>query len=141
MTNAISIQSLTKSYHSNQPLALDHVSFDVKEGQFFGLLGPNGAGKTTLIGILSSLVRASSGSIEVFGKDLFSNWNDCKQYFGVMPQEFNFNLFEHAEQIVSNQAGYYGITKSDAIDSARYWIDRLGLWDHRHKAQECFLVG
>ena len=133
MTNAISIQSLTKSYHSNQPLALDHVSFYVKEGQFFGLLGPNGAGKTTLIGILSSLVRASSGSIEVFGKDLFSNWNDCKQYFGVMPQEFNFNLFEHAEQIVSNQAGYYGITKSDAIDSARYWIDRLGLWDHRHK--------
>lgn len=86
---------------------------------FFALLGPNGAGKSTTIGIISSLVNKTSGSVSIFGFDLDKQKVEAKNQLGLVPQEFNFNPFETVEQIVMNQAGYYGVERSVAKERAK----------------------
>ncbi|MFV8834278.1 ABC transporter ATP-binding protein [Aquisalimonas sp.] len=137
---ALSLQGLSKTYKGGTT-ALSDVSLDVEQGAFFGLLGPNGAGKSTMIGIISSLVTMSSGSVEIFGFDLNRQPWEAKTRLGLVPQEFNFNGFETVEQIVLNQAGYYGIRRSEARTRAEKYLRQLGLWDKRGDASRTLSGG
>jgi len=128
---ALSIQNLTKQYQNNTQ-ALKGVSFEVEQGDFFALLGPNGAGKSTLISILTSLVRKTSGQIKVFGHDIDDDFETAKSYLGLVPQEFNFNIFETVTNIILNQAGYYGISRSQALPRVEKYLKQLDLWDKRN---------
>jgi ABC-2 type transport system ATP-binding protein len=130
MPPALTIQDLEKTYKGGVT-ALKGVNLEVAEGDFFGLLGPNGAGKTTLIGILSSLVNKSAGSVSIFGHDLGSDTAAAKACIGLVPQEFNFNMFEPPIEIVANQAGYYGIERGEAFRRAEEKLRKLDLWDKR----------
>ncbi|OLS62158.1 ABC transporter ATP-binding protein [Pseudomonas putida] len=130
MSSALSIRQLTKTY-GNGFQALKGIDLDVAEGDFFALLGPNGAGKSTTIGILSTLVNKTSGSVSVFGHDLDRQPAALKRSIGVVPQEFNFNQFEKTFDIVVTQAGYYGIPAKLARERAEQYLTQLGLWDKR----------
>lgn len=130
MTTALSIKDLRKVY-DNGFEALKGISFDVKEGDFFALLGPNGAGKSTTLGIVSSLVNKTAGQVEVFGYNLDRQAGLAKCELGVVPQEFNFNMFEKVEHILTTQAGYYGIPAAEAKERAEFYLKKLGLWDKR----------
>lgn len=127
---ALSITDLRKTY-ANGLEALDGVSLEVERGEFFALLGPNGAGKSTLIGIVCSLVNMDSGRVTVFGEDLAVRPAQVKSRIGLVPQEFNFNMWETPWDIVLNQAGYYGIGRAAAIPRAEKSLRRLGLWEKR----------
>ncbi|PYG96214.1 ABC transporter, partial [Arthrobacter stackebrandtii] len=130
MSYALSIRQLPMPYGNGfQPR---HCSFlDVAEGDFFALLGPNGAGKSTTIGILSTLVNKTSGTVNVFGHDRDREPSALKRCLGVVPQEFNFNQFEKTFDIVVTQAGYYGIPPKLAKERAEQYLTQLGLWDKR----------
>jgi len=128
--NAVAIKQLKKSY-PNGVVALKGVDLEVKQGDFFALLGPNGAGKSTAIGILCSLVNKSSGSVKVFGEDLDKVPMAVKRMIGLVPQEFNFNVFEPVIEIIVNQAGYYGIARKEAYQKAEYYLKKLELWHKR----------
>ncbi|MBT9532409.1 MAG: ABC transporter ATP-binding protein [Pseudomonas sp.] len=130
MHPALSIRQLTKTY-GNGFQALKGIDLDVAEGDFFALLGPNGAGKSTTIGILSTLVNKTSGTVNVFGHDLDRTPSALKRCLGVVPQEFNFNQFEKTFDIVTTQAGYYGIPLKLAKARAEQYLTQLGLWDKR----------
>jgi ABC-2 type transport system ATP-binding protein len=130
--HALSVRGLTKTY-SNGVQALKGVDLDVEEGDFFALLGPNGAGKTTLIGITTSLVIKTSGTLSVFGYDIAHHIEAAKACIGIVPQELNFNQFESPETIVVNQAGFYGIPRSIARTRAEKYLKQLQLWDKRDK--------
>ncbi|WLH44733.1 ABC transporter ATP-binding protein [Pseudomonas beijingensis] len=130
MSSALSIRQLTKTY-GNGFQALSGIDLDVAEGDFFALLGPNGAGKSTTIGILSTLVNKTSGTVNVFGHDLDREPAALKRCIGVVPQEFNFNQFEKTFDIVVTQAGYYGIPPKVANERAEQYLTQLGLWDKR----------
>ncbi len=130
MHSALSIRQLTKTY-ANGFQALKGIDLDVAEGDFFALLGPNGAGKSTTIGILSTLVNKTSGTVNVFGHDLDRSPSALKRCLGVVPQEFNFNQFEKTLDIVTTQAGYYGIPLKLAKARAEQYLTQLGLWDKR----------
>ena len=130
MSLALSIRGLTKTYN-NGFTALKGIDLDVVEGDFFALLGPNGAGKSTTIGILSTLVNKSGGEVSVFGNDLDKDPAGLKRCLGVVPQEFNFNQFEKAFDILVTQAGYYGIPARIAGERAEEYLTQLGLWDKR----------
>ncbi|MDY0207968.1 MAG: ABC transporter ATP-binding protein [Pseudomonas sp.] len=140
MTLALSIKQLRKSY-ANGFEALKGVDLEVAEGDFFALLGPNGAGKSTTIGILSTLVTKTSGSVQVFGHDLDTNPLDLKRCIGLVPQEFNFNQFETARDILITQAGYYGIKRKDALVRSEELLKQLGLWDKRDAASRMISGG
>ena len=131
MTKALAIKNLRKSY-DNGFEALKGINLDVQEGDFYALLGPNGAGKSTTIGIISSLVRKSSGHVSVFGHDIDSDLVKAKRMLGVVPQEFNFNQFEKVQDIIVTQAGYYGIPAAEAKKRAEKYLKQLGLWDKRN---------
>ena len=133
MTSALSIRQLTKTY-ANGFQALKGTDLEVEEGDFFALLGPNGAGKSTTIGILSTLVNKSGGTVEVFGHDLDRDPSGLKRCLGVVPQEFNFNQFEKCFDILTTQAGYYGIPLKLAKERAEQYLTQLGLWDKRNNA-------
>lgn len=128
--SALSITNLKKEYDTGTK-ALKGVDFSVPEGKFYGLLGPNGAGKSTLINIVCGLTEKTSGSVEVFGQSIDTHRNSTKEYIGLVPQEFNFNIFEKVEDIVVKQAGYYGIARPVAIKHAEKYLKALGLWDKR----------
>lgn len=128
---ALSINNLHKTYGSGFN-ALKGVTFDVKEGDFFGLLGPNGAGKTTTIGIITSLVTKSKGTVKVFGIDIDLDFPAAKRLIGVVPQEFNFSIFEKVQDIVTQQAGYYGMEREHALRNSEKYLKQLGLWDKRN---------
>lgn len=130
MSSALSIRQLTKTY-GNGFQALKGIDLDVAEGDFFALLGPNGAGKSTTIGIISTLVNKTSGTLNIFGNDLDRNPAQLKRSIGVVPQEFNFNQFEKTFDIVVTQAGYYGIPPKIAKERAEQYLTQLGLWDKR----------
>ena len=130
MDNALSITDLQKTY-SNGHIALNGINLDVKEGDFFALLGKNGAGKSTTIGIISSLINKTSGSVKVFGVDTDDNFPLAKSYIGIVPQEFNFSVFESPQEVVMHQAGYYGIPRNIARERADHYLDALGLTDKR----------
>jgi ABC-2 type transport system ATP-binding protein len=130
MAKALTIRDLTKTY-ANGLQALKGVSLDVDEGDFFALLGPNGAGKSTTIGIICSLVTKTSGSVEILGHDIDSDFSAAKRQLGLVPQEFNFNVFEPVEEILVNQAGYFGIERKTAFVRAEQYLKQLGLWEKR----------
>ena len=131
MTNALEIIDLHKTY-KNGVQALSGINLEVKKGDFFALLGPNGAGKSTAIGIISSLVNKSSGTVNIFGHSLDTELEKAKSYIGLVPQEFNFNQFEPTIEIVVNQAGFYGINRKIAYQRAEKYLKQLSLWDKRH---------
>jgi len=131
MTNALEIYDLHKTYR-NGVQALRGINLEVKQGDFFALLGPNGAGKSTAIGIISSLVNKSSGSVKIYGHDLDQELETAKSFIGLVPQEFNFNQFEPSIEIVVNQAGYYGINRKIAYQRAEKYLKQLGLWGKRY---------
>lgn len=130
MTLALSIRQLEKTYKSGTK-ALHGIDLDVQQGDFFALLGPNGAGKSTTIGIISSLVNKTAGTVKVFDHDLDTQLEEAKSQLGLVPQEFNFNQFETVLQIVVNQAGYYGVPRSVALVRAEKYLGQLGLWEKR----------
>lgn len=130
MTPALSIKDLRKTYGEKFE-ALKGISLDVMPGDFFAMLGPNGAGKSTTIGIISSLVRKTSGTVEVFGKNIDTDFSAAKKHLGVVPQEFNFSMFEKVEDIVLQQAGYYGLSRSQALTQTEKYLKQLSLWDKR----------
>ena len=129
--NAITIKNLVKVYRSGTE-ALKGVNLEIKQGDFFALLGANGAGKTTVIGILTGLVNKTSGSIKIFDYDIDKDFNKAKKLIGVVPQEFNFNMFEKAQDIVATQAGYFGIDWPLAIKESEIILKRLSLWEKRN---------
>ncbi len=130
MTPALSLRNLRKVYNEKFE-ALKGISLDVMPGDFFAVLGPNGAGKSTTIGIISSLVRKTSGTVEVFGKNIDTDFSAAKKFLGVVPQEFNFSMFEKVQDIVLQQAGYYGMKPAEARTQAERYLKQLSLWDKR----------
>ena len=128
--NALEIHDLHKTYKSGFQ-ALKGIDLVVEEGDFFALLGPNGAGKSTCIGIVSSLVNKTSGSVKVFGHCIDKNLMGAKSSLGSVPQEFNFNTFEPVHEIVVNQGGFYGVSRKTATKLADHYLKELGLWPHR----------
>ena len=129
--NALSIKNLKKTYNNGFE-ALKGIDLDVESGDFFALLGPNGAGKSTAIGIISSLVNKTSGSVSIFGHDLEKDNTRAKSCIGLVPQEINFNQFETVRNIVLNQAGYYGIPKKEARVRADKCLKQVDLWEKRN---------
>jgi ABC-2 type transport system ATP-binding protein len=129
--NALSVRGLTKTYR-NGVQALKGIDLDVEQGDFFALLGPNGAGKTTLIGIATSLVNKTAGSLAIFGHDIDRELEAAKACVGVVPQEINFNMFESPQTILVNQAGFYGIERDVARQRAENYLKQLQLWDKRN---------
>lgn len=132
MTTALSIRGLQKTY-ANGFEALKGIDLDVQQGDFFALLGPNGAGKSTTIGIIASLINKSGGTVEIFGQDIDKNFAAAKSYLGLVPQEFNFNVFEPVQEILWNQAGYYGIERKIAEQRAERYLKQLDLWGKRRE--------
>jgi len=130
--NAISIKNLTKTY-ADGTQALKGVNLDVTDGDFCALLGANGAGKTTIIGIITGLVNKTSGKVKIFDYDIDTQHIMAKRIIGVVPQEMNFSIFERVEDIVINQAGYYGIERKAAFDDTQVILKQLKLWDKRHQ--------
>ncbi len=127
---ALSIKNLTKTY-ANGTQALKGINFSVDVGDFYALLGPNGAGKTTAIGIISSLVNKSGGSVEIFGHSIDSELEAAKACIGLVPQEINLNLWEKVGNIVETQAGYYGLNRKLASERTEKYQRALRLWDRR----------
>ncbi|HXW10416.1 MAG TPA: ABC transporter ATP-binding protein [Steroidobacteraceae bacterium] len=127
---ALSLRQLTKTYR-NGVQALKGIDLDVEDGDFFALLGPNGAGKSTTIGIVSSLINKTAGTVTVFGRDIDTELEAAKSCLGVVPQEINFNQFEKVSTILLNQAGFYGIPRSAARSRVEHWLRQLQLWDKR----------
>ncbi|KEY60728.1 daunorubicin/doxorubicin resistance ATP-binding protein DrrA [Serratia sp. DD3] len=131
MDYALEIAQLTKTYAGGVK-ALRGIDLKVEAGDFYALLGPNGAGKSTTIGIISSLVNKTSGTVRVFGYDIDKDIVNAKRQLGLVPQEFNFNPFETVFQIVANQAGYYGVERREAHARAEKYLNQLDLWDKRN---------
>ncbi|MCQ8104655.1 ABC transporter ATP-binding protein [Methylomonas sp. SURF-2] len=127
---ALSIHNLKKTYN-NGFQALKGVDLEVEDGDFFALLGPNGAGKSTLIGIISSLVTKTAGEVGVFGHDLVKDNEQAKRCIGLVPQEVNFNQFETVKNVVLIQAGYYGISRKQALAQTEHCLKQMDLWDKR----------
>jgi ABC-2 type transport system ATP-binding protein len=133
MADALSVKQLRKVYQ-NGVVALKGIDLVVPKGEFFGLLGPNGAGKTTIIGIIVGLVNKTSGTVEVLGHDVDTDTSSARASVGVVPQEFNFSIFEKVQNIVVDQAGYYGIPREVALPRAEKYLKQLGLWEKRNDA-------
>lgn len=129
---ALDAQHISKVYTQGKLKALDDVSLTIQQGDFYGLLGPNGAGKTTLISILTSLLLKDSGTVKICGYDLDRDPVHAKNRVGIVPQEFNFGIFEKVENIIYNQAGYHGLTRAQVKDRVEETLKRLGLWEKRH---------
>lgn len=137
---ALQLHNLSKTY-PNGFTALKSVDLTVPQGDFFALLGANGAGKSTMIGIISSLFPQTQGQVEIFGVDLQKNPTLAKSFLGVVPQEFNFNQFEQCLDILLIQAGFYGMTKKDALPRAQFLLKELGLWEKRHEKSRALSGG
>ena len=140
MQSIISISGLSKTYASGFA-ALKRVDLDIRRGEIFALLGPNGAGKSTLIGVISSLVNASSGSVTVFGIDLIAKRSEAMRLIGLVPQEINFNMFEKPLDICVNYAGFYGIPRAEAMVRAEEELKRaqtrwLNRWEQQFSDPE-----
>jgi len=133
MSNALEISGLKKVYKGGFT-ALKGIDLTVKQGDFFALLGPNGAGKSTSIGVITSLVNKTAGTVKVFGHDIDKELEKAKSYLGLVPQEFNFNQFETLLTILVNQAGYYGVDRALAFKRAEKYLKQLDLWEKRNEA-------
>jgi len=133
MTLALEIKGLQKTY-SGGVQAVKNINLTVAKGDFYALLGPNGAGKSTTIGVMSSLVNKTAGQVKIFGFDIDTDLEAAKSKIGLVPQEFNFNPFEKIENIIVNQAGYYGVPRKEALVRCEALLKQLELWDKRHDA-------
>ncbi|BAK20714.1 ABC transporter ATP-binding protein [Melissococcus plutonius] len=131
MSYALEIKNLKKTYESGVE-ALRGIDLVVEAGDFYALLGPNGAGKSTTIGIITSLVNKTSGKVKIFDYDLDTELERAKQQIGLVPQEFNFNPFETVQQIVVNQAGYYGVPRKEALKRSEKYLKQSNLWEKRN---------
>lgn len=129
-TPALQIKGLKKTY-ANGVEALHGIDLEVQRGDFFALLGPNGAGKSTAIGIMSSLVTFSEGSVTIFGHDIIRDYAAARACLGLVPQEFNFNQFDPVCETLMHQAGYYGIRRQDAGKRTQRLLEQFDLWDKR----------
>jgi len=129
--NALKISKLEKTYENGNQ-ALKGIDLTVEDGEFYALLGPNGAGKTTAIGIISSLVNKTAGTVEIFGHDIDKEFEQAKACLGLVPQEINLNLWDTVGNIVLNQAGYYGLGSKLAKQRAEKYLRELRLWDRRN---------
>ena len=129
---ALSISNLKKEYQGGVQ-ALKGIDLQVEQGDFFALLGPNGAGKSTTIGVISSLVTKTSGSVKILGIDIDENHSLAKKKLGVVGQEVNFNQFEKVVDIIRNQAGYYGLGFRKSKENAKYYMKKLDIWDKRNE--------
>lgn len=130
MLYALDIHQLHKTY-ANGVEALKGIDLTVKKGDFFALLGANGAGKSTTIGVITTLLTKSSGSVHIHGINLDKQPGRAKACLGLVPQEINLNIFETCEQALLNQAGYYGIMRHHAKPYAHSLLNQLGLYDKR----------
>ena len=128
---ALEIKNLTKTYKNNVE-ALRGIDLSVERGDFFALLGPNGAGKSTTIGIIASLVNKTSGSVSICGTDVDEDFPLAKSKLGVVNQEFNFSQFEKVMDVITAQAGYYGVDFKTATEKAESYLKKLGIWDKRN---------
>jgi len=128
---ALEIKNLTKTYKNNVK-ALRGIDLSVERGDFFALLGPNGAGKSTTIGIIASLVNKTSGSVSICGTDVDEDFPLAKSKLGVVNQEFNFSQFEKVIDVITAQAGYYGVDFKTATEKAESYLKKLGIWDKRN---------
>lgn len=128
---ALEIKNLTKTYKNNVE-ALRSIDLSVERGDFFALLGPNGAGKSTTIGIIASLVNKTSGSVSICGTDVDEDFPLAKSKLGVVNQEFNFSQFEKVMDVITAQAGYYGVDFKTATEKAESYLKKLGIWDKRN---------
>lgn len=128
---ALEIKNLTKTYKNNVE-ALRGIDLSVERGDFFALLGPNGAGKSTTIGIIASLVNKTSGSVSICGTDVDEDFPLAKSKLGVVNQEFNFSQFEKVIDVITAQAGYYGVDYKTATEKAESYLKKLGIWDKRN---------
>ncbi|MFB5345719.1 ABC transporter ATP-binding protein [Enterococcus faecalis] len=131
MSYALDLKGLKKVYSTGVE-ALRGIDLTVEEGDFFALLGPNGAGKSTTIGIITSLVNKTAGQVKVFDYDIDNDLERAKQQIGLVPQEFNFNPFETVQQIVVNQAGYYGVSRKEALKRSEKYLKQSNLWEKRN---------
>ncbi|MGB6406916.1 MAG: ABC transporter ATP-binding protein [Planococcus donghaensis] len=131
MTYALEINDLKKVY-SGGVEALRGIDLKVEEGDFYALLGPNGAGKSTTIGIVTSLINKTSGNVKVFGYDMDTKLMQAKLQIGLVPQEFNFSPFETVQQIVVNQAGYYGVSRKEALERSEKYLKQSDLWEKKN---------
>lgn len=132
MQYALEIKNLHKTY-DNDFIALNGIDLKVEQGDFFALLGANGAGKSTTIGIVSSLINKTSGDVSIFGHNIETQRNQAKSLIGLVPQEFNFNIFEPVREVLINQGGYYGIPRMEASARTDGILKQLGLWDKRNE--------
>ncbi len=130
MTLAIEISNLYKTYPP-EVNAVNGLSLSIEQGSFFALLGPNGSGKTTTLGVISSLVNKDAGMVKVFGHDIDKEPSKAKSFLGLVPQEFNFSIFETSLDILINQAGYFGVKKSISLERAEKYLNMLNLWHKR----------
>ncbi|MFS1233166.1 ABC transporter ATP-binding protein [Enterococcus lactis] len=131
MSYALDLKGLKKVYATGVE-ALRGIDLTVEEGDFYALLGPNGAGKSTTIGIITSLVSKTAGQVKVFDYDIDNDLERAKQQIGLVPQEFNFNPFETVQQIVVNQAGYYGVSRKEALKRSEKYLKQSNLWEKRN---------
>lgn len=129
MYAAITLKNLVKQYSSTR--AVDNISLTINEGEFFALLGPNGAGKTTTIGILTGLVDKTSGEVKLFDKDVEKDYVEARRFIGLVPQEFNFDIFEKVYNILDFNSGYFGISKQERGRRIEKILKNLDLWDKR----------
>ena len=129
-TPALQIKGLKKTYATGVE-ALHGIDLEVQRGDFFALLGPNGAGKSTAIGIISSLVTFSEGSVSIFGHDIVRDYAAARACLGLVPQEFNFNQFDLIYDILMHQAGYFGIRRQDAAKRTQELLEQFDLWGKR----------
>ncbi len=128
---ALEVNHLSKTYR-NGFNALNDISLTIEPGDFYSLLGPNGAGKSTLIGVVTTLVSASAGQVEIYGHNIKTETFQAKRLLGYVPQEINLPSFETCWQILIYQAGYYGLRGKEAKRRAEYYLKRLFLWEKRH---------
>ena len=128
MTDMLSITGLSKRYNDGQ-VALENVSFDVKEGEILALLGPNGAGKTTLISAVCGLVVPTAGQVKVGGFDTRSNYRLARSLIGLVPQEIALEPFEKVINTVRFSRGLFGKSPND--DQIEIVLRQLSLWDKK----------
>ena len=130
MRNALEIINLNKTYRNGFE-ALKNINLEIKSGDFFAFLGPNGAGKSTVIGIISSLVTITSGSVRVLGEDIMDNPDLAKKNIGIVPQEYNLNQFIPIQETMLNVGGYFGITREEAQERTYELFNQLGIWEKK----------
>ena len=127
---ALEIEQLNKTYR-NGVKALKDINLNVEDGDLFAFLGPNGAGKSTVIGIITTLVNITSGTVKVYGKDIRQFPEATKKMIGVVPQEYNLNQFIPIQETMINIGGYFGLTKKQSMNKTQELFEDLGIWHKR----------